>query len=136
MAITSGNTGPFAPGFALQDGSKLNAATGSSWMAGIVAHSGGTQAAAFGLTAFLNEIDTVAADNDSVKLPPAEPGTEVIINNNGAHTLAVYGAGADTIAAQGSTAQQPAATGVTQTTGVSTNYICTTPGQWKQGGVS
>lgn len=138
MALTQGFPALFNPGFGLQDGTTLNGvvSAASSYMAGITAHSGGTQPLGFQLVAAQNQIDVVAADNDSVRLPPASPGRSCSVNNNGAHTLAVYGTGTDTIAAQGSTAQQPVATGVTQLTGVATTYTCWVAGQWKQGGVS
>lgn len=136
----------FVPGPRLIDGhdfaTLFNAS--QSYAKGIVAHAGGGQALATPLTAALNQIDTCASDNDSVMLPPAIPGLTVTINNNTAHTLAVFGVPdnvnngdvGDTIAVQGSTVQAATGTGVTQATGVITTYVCTQLGQWKQGSLS
>lgn len=131
----------FTPGRQLIDGSDLQQLSQQlfSYANGIVAHAGGTQAAATNLTAANNEVTVCASDNDSVALPPAIPGSTVYINNNTGHTLAVYGQASnentgagDTIAAHNSNTQQPTATGVTQATTVPGIYKCTTAGQWKQ----
>ena len=133
----------FIPGLRLIDGGDLLSMANQlmSAKSGIVAHSGGTQAAATPLIANFNSVDTVAADNDSVMLPPAIPGVDVNIYNNSAHTLAVFGVpsnpnsatgAGDTIAAHNSNAQQPTATGVTQATTLTATYVCYTAGQWKQ----
>lgn len=64
---------------------------------GITAHSGGGQASAVALTTEFNNVTTVAASADSVKLPSAAAGVRVIVKNNGANPLAVFPATGDTI---------------------------------------
>jgi hypothetical protein len=63
-----------------------------TYQSGITAHSGGTQAAAVQLVpgASMYEVDTVAADADSIKLFAAIPGHTITILNAGGHTLDVY----------------------------------------------
>ena len=57
---------------------------------GITALSGGGQSGATAITSKLNTVSTVAADHDSVLLPVAAAGLEVIIKNTSAHTLDIY----------------------------------------------
>ncbi len=82
-----------ATGFGLVDGTWLNGLAGGSNFAyqyGITA-AGTTQATATQIPAniYLVEVDTTAAST-GVNLPPALPGTAVVLYNNGASTLAVY----------------------------------------------
>lgn len=87
---------------------------------GLTAHSGGTQAAALQLVAAINEVTTVAAANDSVALPLAVAGMQVLVENAAAtNSMQVYGAGTDTINAVAT------ATGVAQAAGKSGLYFCT-----------
>lgn len=88
-----------------------------------------------GLNYAINTVATVASNNDSVTLPPAVAGQRVVVNNDGASTLAVWGNGTDTIVAEGSTSGS-AATHATQLTGVCATYWCVSPGLWKQGAVT
>lgn len=76
---------------------------------GITAHAGGGQTNAYQLGAQVNVVSTVASGNDSVKLPKivANPGrldtggcsvgTMILVCNNSATTMKVYGADPDTI---------------------------------------
>ncbi len=57
---------------------------------GIVAHAGGGQSLATGLSAAYNFIDTVATLNDSVKILVATVGLFQYIQNNGANSVNVY----------------------------------------------
>lgn len=132
---------PFSPGKQLIDGSALALMVQQifSITTGITAKAGGGVSGTQ-LTAYNNEVNTVAADNDSVVLPPAIPGSTVWINNNSAHSLQVFGnqsnqsngGVADTIAAHSTQAQAAAATGVAQASALGALYKCTTLGQWKQ----
>lgn len=70
--------------------------TGSS-ADGIVAHSGGGGTSATQLTAQISRISTVAANHDSVKLPPSIGGIELAIDNDGASILDIYPNGSDTL---------------------------------------
>lgn len=69
----------------------------------ITAFSGGGQASAVALTAGINVISVVAAQNDSVKLPSAASVSTVngaplvVVVNSATNGAAVYGNGADTI---------------------------------------
>jgi hypothetical protein len=70
-----------------------------SYQNGITAHSGGGKSSAFQLPANVQlfEIDTVAADHDSVLAPAAKQGQIVMVANPTAHILDIYGRGTDTI---------------------------------------
>jgi hypothetical protein len=93
---------------------------------GITAHSGGTKAAAFQLPAnvALIEVETVAADNDSVLLPQAKAGTVVAVFNAGDHTLGIYGKGTDTINSVATATQYSLATTVAAL------FFCAKDGAW------
>jgi hypothetical protein len=115
--------------YALQDGRWLLALAGGqnrSYQNGITAHSGGTKAAAFQLPAgvALFEVDTVAANGDSVLMPAAKAGQIVTLFNNGASTLDIYGRGTDTI---NGTATGTAKTMATLTSAV---FFCAKDGVW------
>src|SRR5437899_2224040 len=84
---------------------------------GITAKAGGTQAAATPLTGAINKISTVASAQDSVRLPASIPGMAVVVINDGAQPLQVFGAGTDTIA------DVATATGVSQAKGVTATYF-------------
>lgn len=97
-----GKAPPAGSSFQLIDGRwALAVANGSnrSYQNGITAHSSGTKAAAFQLPANVQlfEIDTVAADHDSVLLPAGKQGQIVMVANPTSHILDVYGRGTDTI---------------------------------------
>lgn len=125
-------------GFNTTDGTWLNGlANGQnlSFVSGLTATAGGTQALALALpgTATLIEVDTVATTGDSVMLPQCVASRVLTIVNAGAGTLYVYGnsatnrvtGAADTInGTAGSTAYQMATTIVAQ-------FICAKTGAWK-----
>lgn len=120
---------PFQPGPRLIDGSDLNrviAADIVSSQDGITAHAGGGQANAFQLVAVVNRVTTVATDGDSVKLPPAIAGSSVVVDNDGANSLAVWPSGTDQL--------EDVTTAVVQYSGSQFTYICTAAGKWYQGG--
>src|SRR5215472_5528024 len=65
-------------------------------MVGITALAGGGQSGATPLSLGINSVDTVASGNDSVMLPPAVPGTfVVVINNQASNSMQVFGQGAN-----------------------------------------
>lgn len=130
----------FQPGARLVDGGELQLLANQlfSSTTGIIAKSGGGQSLATPLTAMWNRVDTAGA-SDSVMLPQAIPGSEVVVYNNTANTLAVFGQPTnpvtgvgDTIAAAANNTQQATATGVTQATAKVAKYECYQAGQWKQ----
>lgn len=93
----------------------------------ITAHSGGGQANAVALTKQVNRISTVAAANDSVKLPPSAPGLQIaVVNGAASNSMQVFGAGTDTINGAA------AATGVAQGAGLTAIYVCPVAGKWFQ----
>lgn len=121
MALPAGPVPSFRGGPALQDGNALNKLTQliGSVQNNIVAKAGGTKAAATQLTAATCYVKTCATNGDSVKLPPGYPGLEVIIANQGAADLQVFGSGLDTINGVAT------ATGVTQADPLTALYKCT-----------
>lgn len=117
-------TAPFQPGFALQDGSALNAALGYSSETGIVAL-GTTQATAYALRAGINVVGTAAAAT-GVRLPAPTPGSaETVVFNDGASTLTIYASGTDTIDGVAG------ATGVSLTAAARCAFYPTDVGKWK-----
>jgi len=98
-------------------------------MTGLVAHAGGGQANALPLLVYMNEVATVATAADSVKLPLAVNGLEVLLSNSTATSMQVFGSGTDTINGVAT------ATGVAQAGGVCALYICTKSapaGTWRR----
>src|SRR5579883_2735548 len=70
-------------GMGLVDGVWLNGLAGGqnyAYQYGITAHAGGTQAACLSITpgAYLYEVDTVASGNDSICIPYAQAGTNLV----------------------------------------------------------
>lgn len=78
---------------------------------GLVAFSGGGQGSATLINALINEVDTVASPGDSVKLPIASEGLEVIVINNGANSLDIFPNTDDEINSLGINTAFPIATG-------------------------
>lgn len=91
----------------------------------LTAHSGGGQGSALALTKQINNVATVAAPADSVKLPVSVAGrTITIINSAATNAMQVFGAGTDTINGVAT------GTGVSQAAGTVVNYTCTLAGAW------
>lgn len=115
---------------ALQDGRWLRGlANGQNRSAinGLIAHAGGTKAAALQIPAAVSlvQFDTVATNGDSALLPQAKAGTEVCVANSGAATLSLYGRGTDTIN------DAATATNYDLATNTSARFFCAVDGQWK-----
>jgi hypothetical protein len=68
---------------------------------GFVANAGGGQANATLLTCMFNRIVTVTNPGDSVKLPPALPGLDILVLNVGGNPMAVFGSNQDQIDGNG-----------------------------------
>lgn len=79
-----------------------------STTAGITASTTQTQGQG-ALTSWLNEVATVANANDTVTLPAAVAGKEVVVCNNGANTLQIFPASGDNLGAGLNTATTLAA---------------------------
>jgi hypothetical protein len=86
---------------------------------GLVAHAGGTQAAALVLSAKVNVLGTVATAADSVALPLAVAGLTVVVANAGAASAQVFGSGTDTINGVAT------ATGVALAAAATKTFYCT-----------
>jgi len=88
---------------------------------GIVAHVGGGQASATQLNAAINVVATVATANDSVKLPIGFAGLRIVIINQDADAVGVYGYNSTDTINGGAT--------VNQAQGTKT-YVCVSAGVW------
>lgn len=75
----------------------LSAGVLTSGASGLIAHAGGTQAAALALTAAINSVGTVGTIADSVKLPASAAGAICVVINDAALSLQCFGASTDTI---------------------------------------
>lgn len=100
-----------------------------SAMDGIVAFAGGGQTNATPVTVQSARVATVATAGDSVKLPPAVPGLEMLILNHGGVPMQVYGTGADTID------DLAASAGVSQMQNSMVIYTCFSAGLWYTNGI-
>ena len=120
------NTGTQAsPVFSLIANSGGNSPTALTAITdGITAHAGGTKVAAVPLTSKWNRLSVVATGGDSVLLPVAAVGTEVLIINGGAAAAQVFGAGTDTVDGVAT------GTGVVLTNAKAAKFYCLTAGAW------
>jgi hypothetical protein len=90
---------------------------------GLVATPAGTQATALLLPSVVNYVGTVATAADAVKLGPAPNlNDSILVVNQGAASMQVFGSGTDTINGVAT------ATGVAQAAGVAALYLCTAVG--------
>lgn len=93
--------------------------------AGITAHAGGGQANAYQLSAQINQASVVASSADSVKLLKPIIGMEVVVINDGANSLQVFGYSTDTVdGVAGST-------GVALAAAKRAIFQCTAENAWK-----
>lgn len=91
---------------------------------GITATAGGGAVGAALITAQTTRISVVASRGDSIKLPPAAPGLELVVINDGANVAAVFPSGSDAINGQAgglSVLQMPQSIDV---------YACGVAGKW------
>jgi hypothetical protein len=96
---------------------------------GMTALAGGGQTGATQLSTELGRVATVATAGDSVMLPPALPGLDIIVTNHGANAMQVYGQPGDTIN------DVATATGVSQMAGSECIYACYGNGKWYVNGL-
>lgn len=115
---------PFQPGFRLIDGDQLNKAIASDVVNsqdGMVAN-GTTRITGTQIQAELNRFTTVASGGIAL-MPPALPGTQVLVMNAGANALTLDGfASTDTIDGGASATLSVATRGAW--------FTCTTAGAW------
>lgn len=117
----------FQSGARLIGGHTLNASfnkTTYSTQDTITATSGGGKTSAFALFATVSRITVAAAAGDSALLPNAVAGSTMIIINDAANAIQVFGAGTDTIN------NVATATGVSQAAGTVFSYVCPIAGKW------
>jgi hypothetical protein len=96
----------------------------------ITATAGGGQANARQLTRQNSRVTTVATAGDSVMLPPALPGLELVLVSHGLNPMQVFGNGTDTID------DVATATGVPQMADSTTLYYCMSAGNWYTEGLA
>lgn len=126
---------------ALSMGSPAVGTYGLFWeaaVAGITATAGGGQTNAYQLNAEINSISTVATLDDSVKLPPANPGLTIMVINRGTNACRVFGVSANPNNGNaGDTIDDVAtATGVRQMPNSVVWYSCATVGLWYAEGLA
>lgn len=92
---------------------------------GLTAHAGGGQASALQLTAGINRVTTVATAADSVKLPAAKAGAQiVVINADAADSMNVFPTSGDKINALAADAAFAMAANKTA------HFYCAVDGTW------
>lgn len=96
----------------------------------LTATAGGGQTTALQLNTQTSRITTVATAGDSVMLPPAAPGLELMVINHGNNAMQVFGNGTDTIDDQVTT------TGVSHMANSLVIYTCTSSGAWYTEGLA
>lgn len=99
----------------------------------ITANAGGGQQGAFQITTQTARVTVVATAGDSVQLPPATPGVELLLINHGVNSMQVFGnfiSGVDTVD------DQAFGTGVSQMANSMVIYTCPVAGKWYTEGLS
>ena len=97
---------------------------------GITATAGGGRNNAYQIVSQTSRITTVATLADSVMLPSATPGLELIIINHGLNAMQVFGNGSDQID------DQSVSLGVSQMSFSMVIFTCVTAGNWYTEGLS
>jgi hypothetical protein len=100
---------------------------------GITANAGGGQSGAYQINSQTARITVVATAGDSVQLPPATPGLELLVINHGANPMQVFGnfiSGIDVID------DQAFGTGVSQMANSLVIYTSPVGGKWYSEGLS
>jgi hypothetical protein len=96
----------------------------------IIAFATGAKVGATQLVSQTSRVSVVASIGDSVLLPAAIPGLEMMVINHGANAMQVFGKGADTIN------DLTAATGVSQMVNSLVIYTCISAGVWYTEGLA
>lgn len=99
MAIPRGPAPTFDESIGLQSGRALNRLSDmlGSAVQGVTAFAGGGKASATPVTGVNVLVSTVGTAADSLLLPLGYPGLSIVIHNNTATSLQVFGSGSDTI---------------------------------------
>lgn len=93
---------------------------------GITAHAGGGQASATVLSNDINRVTTCATAGDSVKLPAASAGMELVVINDGAASLDIFPASGESIDALSADAAYSLSSSLKNI-----RFICASSGLWK-----
>jgi hypothetical protein len=121
-----------APGVRLGNVRQLQDAIGGlkdiDASASLTALAGGGQTGATQLINGINLVGVCATNADSVQLPPALAGSIVLVSNQGAADMTVYGKEGRTDTINGT----DGATGVTQADPLSAVYFCSVAGAWQR----
>jgi hypothetical protein len=117
---------PYDRGPQLFDPGLITGGGGFSAVTGLVAHAGGTRAAALPLTACINHITTCATAADSVSLPVAIGGQELTVINSGAASAQVFAAPGTSDTING----VAAATGIALAAAGKAQFVSPGPGLW------
>ena len=97
---------------------------------GITATAGGGRNNSYQIVSQTSRISTVATLGDSVMLPSATPGLELIVINHGLNAMQVFGNNVDQID------DQPSTAGVSQMSNSMVIFTCVTAGSWYTEGLS
>jgi hypothetical protein len=127
MAVTYTQPNTFLAGRHLMDGSTVNKTIGEppySQSTGFVALAGGGQTGATQLLGTIARVDTVATAADSVMLPASGTGKPIVVINNTATSMQVFGQAGDTINGVAT------GTGVAQAAGKTALYVSPAAGVW------
>jgi hypothetical protein len=116
----------YSRGPQLFDPGLMTGGGGMSYAPAVTAHAGGTRAAAVPLTAAMNLITVCATAADSVALPPAVGGQEVVVVNAGAAAAQVFAAVGTSDTING----VAAATGISLAAGGKDIFVSPAPGIW------
>jgi hypothetical protein len=117
---------PYDRGPQLFDPALITGGGGMSAATGIVARAGGLRPNATPLTACINNITVCVTGGDSVALPPAVGGQEMVLLNNGAAAAQVYAAVGTSDTINGTAA----AGGILFAAGAKAVFVSPAPGMW------
>lgn len=126
---------PISGGVGLLNPANVNAAIANglrNYSDGLVALAGGGQAGSTLLALGVNFVKTVATGSDSLMLPPAVPGSVLLVKNGGANAAQVF---ANTQSSLPSGVEDTingtaGATGVSVGSGATAMLMCTAYGAW------
>lgn len=125
MTAVSYFPSPFVPGFRLVDGAQLNAVTADGQVSSTqsAVANGTTKATGTQITTAITNFGTVGASGIAI-LPPAVPGSQVLVFNNGANTLTL-----DPYETSGTTIDGGSSTTLTTANRVAM-FFCVAPNVW------
>ena len=132
FSIASLKTYQLQTGITNSDWVDISASTSLTTADTLTAFAGGGQASALALTAQINRVTTVATAGDSVKLPAATAGAQVMVINAAAtNSMDIFPVSGEAIDSLGANIQYPLTVANRNVT-----FVCVTAGTWisKAGG--